>query len=54
MAQKNATPTKEQQTLLKSAGLSALNWTVVKDFPNSMIVKCRITGEFKLVEKENK
>ena len=51
MAQKNATPTKEQQALLKNAGLSALAWTVVKEFPNSMIVRNRVTGDFKLIQK---
>lgn len=51
MAQKNATPTKEQTALLKQAGLSAIGWVVVKEFANSMIVRCRITGEFKLIEK---
>lgn len=51
MAQKNATPTKEQIALLKQAGLSVLNWVVVKEFANSMIVRCRVTGEFKMIEK---
>ena len=54
MAQKNATPTKEQTVLLKQAGLSVLNWVVVKEFANSVIVKCRVTGEFKLIEKGDK
>ena len=54
MTQKNATPSAEQQASLKNAGLSTLIWTVVKDFPNSMIVRNRTTGEFKLIEKGDK
>ena len=51
MKQKNATPTKEQQEVLKKHGLNGVTWAVVKDFSYSMIVKHRITGEFKMLEK---
>lgn len=51
MAQKNATPTKEQGAVLVSHGLQSFMWVVVKDFPSSMIVKHRITGEFKHISK---
>lgn len=51
MAQKNATPTKEQAEILARHGLKAACWVVIKDLPGSMIVKHRITGEFKVIEK---
>ena len=51
MAQKNATPTKEQAEILARHGLKAACWVVIKDLPGSMIVKHRITGEFKMIEK---
>lgn len=51
MAQKNATPSKAQAEILKAHGLQPHLYTVVKEFPNSMIVKHRITAEFKVLEK---
>ena len=51
MAQKNATPTTEQKAVLERNGLKAACWVVVKDLPHSMIIKHRITGEFKLINK---
>lgn len=51
MAQKNATPSKTQAEILKAHGLRPQLYTVVKELPNSMIVKHRITGEFSVLEK---
>lgn len=51
MAQKNASPTKEQADAMKKIGLNPVFWVVVKVLPNSMIVKNRLTGEFKVLEK---
>lgn len=51
MAQKNASPTREQAQILERNGLSKLEWVVVRDFPNSMIVKHRWTDEYKTIEK---
>lgn len=51
MARKNATPSKAQQEVLKRNGLMPLAWVVIKDLNNSMIVKNRLTGEFKVIEK---
>ena len=51
MAQKNATPTKEQQEVMKKNKLPPLTWVVVKDLKYSMIVKHRITGEFRVIDK---
>ena len=51
MAQKNATPTKAQQEALKHNGLNGLTWVVIKELNHSMIVKHRITGEVKVINK---
>lgn len=52
MAQKNATPSKDQAKILEKHGLKALLWVVVKELPGSMIVKHRVTGEFKVISKQ--
>lgn len=52
MAQKNATPSKEQQHYLKAVGLRPMEWVVVKELPSSMIIKHRISGEFKHIDKK--
>lgn len=52
MAQKNATPTREQAKVLEKHGLSPLSWVVVKEFPSSMIVKNRFGDEIKHIRKE--
>lgn len=52
MAQKNATPSKAQQEVLKRNKLNPLVWVVVKELDHSMIVRHRVTGEFKHVEKK--
>ena len=51
MAQKNATPSKAQAEIIMRNGLQPHLYTVVKDLPNSVIVKHRITGEFTVLEK---
>lgn len=51
MAQKNASPTKEQAEILQRNKLNVLTWVVVRDLAHSMIVKHRVTGEFKVIEK---
>jgi len=51
MAQKNATPSKAQAEVMKRRGVNPLTWTVVKDLNNSMIVRHRITGEFRVIDK---
>ena len=50
-AQKNATPTKEQQRVLEKAGLIPHLWIVIKDLQYIMIVRHRVTGEFKHINK---
>lgn len=51
MAQKNVTPTKAQAEALKRAGLDPIAWAVVRELPHSLIVKHRVTGEFRIIEK---
>ena len=51
MAQKNATPTKEQQEVLRKNGLRPYEWTIVKDLRNNMIVRNRYTNDVKMIEK---
>lgn len=51
MAQKNATPTKEQKAVMEKRGLKPAFWVVVNETPRSLIVKQRITGEFKVIDK---
>ena len=51
MAKKNATPSKEQVEILKQNGLNTLCWIVVQDLQNSMIVRHRVTGEFRMIDK---
>lgn len=51
MRQKNATPDKKQSEVLKKNGMNPLTWVVVQDLHHSMIVKHRITGEFRHINK---
>ena len=51
MAQKNATPTKEQKAAMEKRGLKPAFWVVVNETPRSLIVKQRVTGEFKVIDK---
>lgn len=51
MAQKNATPTKEQQESLKKAGLDPLYWEIARELPLSLVVHNRQTGEWRMIDK---
>ena len=51
MGQKNATPTKEQKAVLKKHKLPEYLWVVMKEFPYSMMVRHRVTGEIKVIDK---
>ena len=51
MPQKNATPNREQKAILAQHGLRPLEWAVVKELPHSLIIKNRLTHEFRVVEK---
>ena len=52
MAQKNATPSKEQSRIIQANGLTPIEWVVLKDLNHSMIIKHRITHEVKLIDKK--
>lgn len=49
--QKNATPTKAQQEVMRANGLAPRDWTVVRDFNYSMIVRNRTSEEYRVIEK---
>lgn len=49
--QKNATPTREQQQAIERAGLNKAVWVVTQELDKSLIIKHRITGEFKLIRR---
>lgn len=51
MAQKNATPNKSQAEIIQRNGLNKLTWVVIRELNNSMIVRHRITGEIKVLDK---
>ena len=51
MAQKNATPNKSQAEIIQRNGLNKLTWTVIRELNNSLIVRHRITGEVKVIDK---
>lgn len=51
MDQKNATPSKAQAAILKRNKLIPLLWVVTQEFGNNLIVKHRISGEFRVISK---
>ena len=51
MAQKNVTPSKEQLGVIKKNGLLPAMFVVLQDLQYSMIVKNRITGEVRVIDK---
>lgn len=51
MAQKNATPSKKQQEIMRENGINSILYVVIKELDHSMIVKHRITGEVKVLNK---
>ena len=52
MAQKNATPSKEQSRVIATNGLKAWEWTVMQDLQHSMIIRNRFTGDVKHIRKD--
>ena len=51
MANKNAVLTEEQKKVMKKNDLNPVCWMVLQDLNHSMIVKNKITGEVKLLDK---
>ena len=51
MAQKNASPNSEQARILEKNGLNKYEWVVVRELGHSMIVRERVTGVVKMIDK---
>ena len=51
MAQKNATPCKQQLETIKKNGLNPALFVVLQDLQYSMIIKNRFTGEVRMINK---
>ena len=51
MAQKNATPSKKQQEIMRKNGINSILYVVVKELDHKLIVKHRITGDVKVLDK---
>ena len=51
MAQKNATPTRQQAEYIRRSGRDPLYYTVVRELPNSLIVIDRMTQTVEIITK---
>lgn len=51
MTKKKKEPNQDQQNAIQKAGLKPLCWEVLQDMNHSMIVKHRVTGEVKVIDK---
>ena len=51
MAKDKKVLTDEHKQILRRHNLNPQCWELRQDMPNSMIIKHRITGEFKVIEK---
>ena len=51
MAQKNATPSKEMQEIIKKNRLNPTLYVVMKELNHNIIIKHRITGKVKVLDK---
>ena len=51
MAQKNASPTRRHAATIECNGLNNLVWVVIRELDHVLIVKHRITGEVKAINK---
>ena len=51
MAQKNATPTRKQQEIMRKNGVNSVLDVVIKELDHSIIIKHRITGNVKVLDK---
>ena len=52
MAQKNASPTREQKQIMERYGLKPVCWTVLRNLNHNLIVKNKFTGEVRYLEKQ--
>lgn len=51
MAQKNATPTRKQQEIMRKNGVNSILYVVMKELDHSIIIEHRITGNVKVLDK---
>ena len=51
MAQKNASPARRQARILEKRGLSRLTWSVIRELKYTLVVRHRITGEVRYINK---
>jgi hypothetical protein len=51
MAQENASPRKKIQEVIRANGLNPSLYVVLENLPNTIIVKHRITGAIKVLDK---
>lgn len=51
MAQKNATPTRKQQEIMRRNGVNSVLYVVMKELDHKIIIKHRITGNVKVLDK---
>lgn len=54
MAQKNATPTREQQVAIKRAGFDPSEWTVKKELPSQLIIIRRGDKAMQMIDKKSR
>lgn len=52
MAQKNATPSKKHQEIMRKNGINSILYVVMKELDHSIIIKHRITGDVKVLDKQ--
>ena len=51
MAQKNATPRREQKEILRKNGLRPWEWVVLQELRHRLIIRHRINGDVKTINK---
>ena len=51
MAQKNATPSKKHQEIMRKNGINSILYVVIKELDHKLIIKHRITGTVKVIDK---
>ena len=52
--QKRSTPTKEQQAAISAAGLNPHVWTCLKELSQTLIIRNRLDGTVRLIDKQRK
>lgn len=50
-AQKNTTPTQEQQAVMRRNHLKPWEWTVIKELRTILIIRNRVTSQVRMIDK---